>query len=89
MDDKQNTPPVPPQLEEMPAIWKWILNVIYNQGLPIILLVGFAYFQQNQNEKQQTQINQLTQKVDDCMEARINELKLPKHNLTNGKEEKN
>lgn len=75
--DTQQTPPIPP-IDEMNSIWHWLWKMAYNQGLPILLLVVAVSIQQ-------TQISKLSDKVDECQNGRIEDLKQTKMQY-NGKE---
>lgn len=68
MDTPQPTQLIPPPLEEMNSIWKWVIQTAYNQGFPLVLLLLATFLQQQQ-------IHQLSDKVDRCNEARIGDLK--------------
>ena len=65
---EQDSQHIPPPLEEMNSIWNFIIKTAYNQGFPLMLSLVAAFIQQQQ-------INQLSEKVDRCHEARINDLK--------------
>lgn len=59
--DKQQTPPIPPPLEEMNRIGIWALDTLKNQGISFLLLGLAVWHLQGQN-------NELSKEIRDCQE---------------------